>query len=415
MKKFLWRGSRSQDGFSLVEVLVTAGILGGLSVIYMRLAETQIKTSKTVESRYETTAILNDIRTVLSSPGSCLESFSNNPVSPGVPFAYNQGVLPDPVGLRLVRGAATTDRFMANSDENLAQAYGNGAIKILSYSLDDTDPTVGIAPGETIGTTHLIVEFYRGKGVMGQESITRKIVLNVERVSPGDNSIRDCNIAPVGLGPMSCSLLQGVYSAGPPSRCDLGLYRDPSANDQRDYAISENYIRDMLLLDDDMGTLTIGNSSVADVVTINAATTISGNTVISDGFTFSMVSDKKLKDDIQELGPVLQSISNLHGVQFSWKSNGRPDIGLIAQEVQKEFPLLVLKDKKTGTLSVKYAQLIAVTIQAIKELNEKNRLLEKENQELMIKGRVQEEKIDLMAKGLCQINPTMEICKYHND
>jgi len=114
-------------------------------------------------------------------------------------------------------------------------------------------------------------------------------------------------------------------------------------------------------------------------------------------------SDERLKENVKNLSGSLASLSNLHGVTYSLKSNGitalskssnasavstpdtgkttpvksqaidtdlynRTHIGLLAQDVQKVFPELVHTDAD-GILSVDYVSLIPVLIESIKELD----------------------------------------------
>ncbi len=56
----------------------------------------------------------------------------------------------------------------------------------------------------------------------------------------------------------------------------------------------------------------------------------------------------------------------LRGYDFSWKSDGRRDIGIIAQEVEQVFPNIVHTDAK-GIKSVEYSNLVAPMIEAMRE------------------------------------------------
>ncbi|HLD87392.1 MAG TPA: tail fiber domain-containing protein [Candidatus Nanoarchaeia archaeon] len=78
-------------------------------------------------------------------------------------------------------------------------------------------------------------------------------------------------------------------------------------------------------------------------------------------------SDMRLKEDIRGLSGSLEKIGKVQGVSFNWAKTGESDIGLIAQNVEMVFPELVLTDKKTGLKSIKYANLVAPLIEAIKE------------------------------------------------
>ena len=66
----------------------------------------------------------------------------------------------------------------------------------------------------------------------------------------------------------------------------------------------------------------------------------------------------------------------LNGIHFDWivkegiHENKGSDLGIIAQEVEALFPEIV-ETRQNGYKAVKYDRLIAVLIQAVKELNEK--------------------------------------------
>jgi hypothetical protein len=81
----------------------------------------------------------------------------------------------------------------------------------------------------------------------------------------------------------------------------------------------------------------------------------------------------------------MERLKEIEGVEFYWNQTAldkgisddrRLQVGLIAQEVEKLYPSLVqsIDDK----LSVSYARIVAVLIEAIKELNEKVERLSKE-------------------------------------
>ncbi len=81
------------------------------------------------------------------------------------------------------------------------------------------------------------------------------------------------------------------------------------------------------------------------------------------------ISDIRLKKDIVKVKGSLEKLSRLNGYNYNWKSPNKPlpQTGVIAQEVQEEFPNLVVANH-TGHLSVNYDGLIPHLIEAIKEL-----------------------------------------------
>lgn len=84
-------------------------------------------------------------------------------------------------------------------------------------------------------------------------------------------------------------------------------------------------------------------------------------------------SDVRLKSDIQTLQNALDAVKALRGVSFL--KNGAPDVGFIAQEVNKVIPCLVYTDEN-GYLSVAYANITALLVEAVKELSARVEQLE---------------------------------------
>ncbi len=84
-----------------------------------------------------------------------------------------------------------------------------------------------------------------------------------------------------------------------------------------------------------------------------------------------ITSDERLKTNIYNLEPVSDQIMRLRGVHFNWKDSTRDkedglQIGLIAQELEKEFPELVMENNE-GIKYIRYDNFTAVLLEAIKE------------------------------------------------
>ena len=92
----------------------------------------------------------------------------------------------------------------------------------------------------------------------------------------------------------------------------------------------------------------------------------SGNTVHVRG-KLSEGSDARLKKNIETLPSALQKILSLRGVSYYRKDREdlSPQIGVIAQEVEKIYPELVHTDEN-GYKSVEYSNLVAPLIEAVK-------------------------------------------------
>ena len=79
-------------------------------------------------------------------------------------------------------------------------------------------------------------------------------------------------------------------------------------------------------------------------------------------------SDVSLKKNIKAITGALDDIQKLRGVEFNWKKDGKEDIGVIAQEVEKVYPELVTVNEHNGMKSVAYDRLVGPLIEAVKEL-----------------------------------------------
>jgi trimeric autotransporter adhesin len=73
--------------------------------------------------------------------------------------------------------------------------------------------------------------------------------------------------------------------------------------------------------------------------------------------------------------PLENSVDNvlkLQGVQYDWKGkkkfSDKHQIGLIAQDVEKVFPEVVMTDSKTGMKSVMYDHLVSPIIETVKAM-----------------------------------------------
>lgn len=78
-------------------------------------------------------------------------------------------------------------------------------------------------------------------------------------------------------------------------------------------------------------------------------------------------SDVRLKSDISTIEAAVDLVQKMRGVRYTRRSDGMRNVGVIAQEMQKVLPEVVLNNE-SGKLSVAYGNLTAVLIEAVKEL-----------------------------------------------
>ncbi len=109
---------------------------------------------------------------------------------------------------------------------------------------------------------------------------------------------------------------------------------------------------------------------------------VSGNICYTG--SIAACSDIRYKKTIAPLTHCLDNVSRLQGVSYYWKQDEFPDkqfkdkkeIGVIAQEVEKIYPELVITDAN-GYKSVDYSKFTPILIEAMKELIQQKDYLEK--------------------------------------
>jgi len=118
--------------------------------------------------------------------------------------------------------------------------------------------------------------------------------------------------------------------------------------------------KDILLKGDDGGTEITALSldmSEAGAATFNSDV---------NAPNFNTTSDATLKTNVETLFGSLKAVTALRGVSFDWIESGGSEVGVIAQEVEAVIPQLVSTNDK-GVKSVKYGNMVAVLIEAMKE------------------------------------------------
>ena len=179
-----------KSGFSLVEMMMVVGMLGGLSLLVMNITKQSTKSSTKYDFDSDKTQITNEITGILSDPNKCkLNNFlgGKNPA--------NDTTITS-IGTQYYSLASTTPQPPANG-------YGNAGIKISSYSLSST------ADDLLANTAYLVVSF-QGKSILGTQGIKiSKIKLNF--TSDGSGKILTCNAVASGSGSQWVTLGSNIY------------------------------------------------------------------------------------------------------------------------------------------------------------------------------------------------------------
>jgi len=127
--------------------------------------------------------------------------------------------------------------------------------------------------------------------------------------------------------------------------------------------------------------ITSNGLQVANALGIGtAASGTTGEIRATNNITAYYSSDARLKENVQVIPNALEKIQQLRGVTFDWtqeyisKHGGEDgyfirqhDVGMIAQEVEKVLPELVA-DREDGYKAMKYDRVVALLVEAVKEL-----------------------------------------------
>jgi hypothetical protein len=159
-------------------------------------------------------------------------------------------------------------------------------------------------------------------------------------------------------------------------------------------------------------TIRIGNTNIATTIIrgISGQTIPSGGTVLvaSNGQLGTLVSSKRFKQEIKPMDKASEALFALKPVTFRYKKGidpqGISQFGLVAEDVEKVNPDLVLRDKEGKTYSVRYDQVNAMLL---------NEFL-KEHKAFLEEHRTVEElkkQVSALTVGLQKVSAQLEASK----
>ena len=100
--------------------------------------------------------------------------------------------------------------------------------------------------------------------------------------------------------------------------------------------------------------------------------TISGNLTVTGAIVangnVTAYSDRRLKTDIVKITNALDKVNQINGYTFTMLGIGQRQAGVIAQEIEKVLPEVVVQNEN-GYLTVMYGNIVSLLIEAVKELS----------------------------------------------
>ncbi|MEY4616444.1 MAG: hypothetical protein RJB66_1404 [Pseudomonadota bacterium] len=124
------------------------------------------------------------------------------------------------------------------------------------------------------------------------------------------------------------------------------------------------------------GALSLSGPTGVSVNAGSGSLSVAGK--ISASSTITSNSDARLKKNVIPIRAALEKVLNLRGVTYHYRTEQYPELnfgeerqlGFIAQEVKKQVPEVVSVDER-GFLRLAYANLTALLVEAVKEINTK--------------------------------------------
>ena len=170
-------------------------------------------------------------------------------------------------------------------------------------------------------------------------------------------------------------------------------------------------------------TIRIGNNNITDAFVrgISGTTIASGATVLvdSDGHLGTVTSSERFKENIKPMDKASEALFSLKPVTFRYKKeidpNATPQFGLVAEDVEKISPDLVVRDESGLVNSVRFDQVNAMLLNEFLKEHRKVRELEatlaREQNDFQSKLLEQEKQIAALASDLHKVSAEIEISR----
>jgi Chaperone of endosialidase len=146
-----------------------------------------------------------------------------------------------------------------------------------------------------------------------------------------------------------------------------------------------------------------GESNACYIASIFGQTSADGVAVLinSNNKLGTATSSKRFKDEIKPMDKASEALFSLKPVSFRYKKEidpaGKSQFGLVAEDVEKVNPDLVVRDKKGRPYSVRYEQINAMLLNEFLKEHRKN-----EEQEATIE--LQQKQIEALTAGLQKVS-----------
>ena len=278
--------------------------------------------------------------------------------------AFVQSVTADTVTLDQAfqgAGSAAGASFSAGGPSNTTA--NGGGFTILGGSDGDKSLTLGLANGGTFNSSeHFNLANGHSFYINGVEVLSSTQVLGLSVGGSGGGIVTEDAVQTLTQKTLSGATLTGTLTAGGGTGTSgQALFSTGSGVAWQSISVDATQITN--------GSTNVQAASGANV-TVNTAGSLCATFDTSNNLTVvgtvTAQSSIVLKDNVETISDALAKVMNLRGVEFDYKANGRHSIGVVAEEVESVFDCLVVETD--GVKSVAYQNLVAVLIEAVKDL-----------------------------------------------
>src|SRR5262249_39345847 len=133
----------------------------------------------------------------------------------------------------------------------------------------------------------------------------------------------------------------------------------------------------------------------------------------------TVTSSKRFKQDIQAIGEASEALFALTPVRFRYKKEidpaGVSQFGLVAEDVAKVNPDLVVRDKEGKAYSVRYDQVNAMLLNEFlkehKTVQEQGATITQQRKDFEAAIAQQQKQIEVLTAGLQKVSAQLEVSK----
>jgi hypothetical protein len=307
--------------------------------------------------------------------------------------------------------------LLNNTSGDSNTASGASALFVNTTGLNNTANGLGALFGNTSGSDNTAIGFDALSSNTTPDGNTAVGSHTLENNTTGDHNTAIGNLALASntTGSLNTAIGENALSDNTTGNSNIAAGREALANNTSGFsnvALGPIAGSSVTTADGVICLLSAGDnvSGTTWIENIFGVTTVSGTTapvVVSDGGQLGTVaSSERFKKDIATMEKASEAILSLRPVTFHYKSDakGTPQFGLIAEEVAKVNPALVLPDKDGKPFTVRYDAVNAMLLNEF--LKEHRRMAE---QDAIIAR--QQKQIEALTAGLQKVSAQLQLTK----